>query len=546
MKPVPVHTDLISPILQFLTHLGVKKSVIAPGSRNAPLIRALLKSDISNYGAADERSAAFIALGMAMEEKRPVVVSCTSGTAALNLYPAVCEAWYARIPLIAITADRPERLIDQWDGQCIHQKALYEPHIGASIHLEEKALNPSEWNEIFITIQRCLSQKLPLHINIAMEEPLYSEKPGELLEPVFPQHKDPVVSEELTTPEHLERYDKVMILYGASSFDACAMRWPKNCVVLADILSGQRKLQTHDYWDALLSTQNAINKPQLQPNLLITFGMYSLSKGLKLLLRKNPELRHIHIDTGQGFGNMFETDAEIIQTHHSEPIIKAIADQLRPAEYYHHAWTELCREISTGMEPLVQSGWNDWSAVHWVAQQLGSNDLLHVSNSMPVRYLSLLNLPSHEVDVHSNRGTSGIDGCTSTALGASLCTERTTYILSGDIAFFYDINAFWNDYLHPNFKVILLNNGGGNIFSMIGGPEKYPEALKFQETPHKRTAQFVAEDHGLLYFKVDSFEELTEFWPLFSAEKKLPALLEIRTNKSDNLTFYQQLKALTI
>lgn len=526
--------------------MGVRKSVIAPGSRNAPLIRALLNSDIANHSVADERSAAFIALGMAIEEKKPVVVSCTSGTAALNLYPAICEAWYARIPLIAITADRPEKLIDQWDGQCIHQKALYEPHIGATIHLEGKPLNPTEWQEIFSTIQNCLSKNLPLHINLAIAEPLYSENPVEFIAPVFPEDKTASFSEEFSLPEHLENCDKVMILYGASTIDTCAIQWPENCVVLSDILSGRRELQTHDYWDAMLSSQNAINNPELQPNLLISFGMYILSKGLKLLLRKNPKLRHIHIDNGQGFGNMFETDAEIIQIRHPELLLKAISDQLRPAEYFHNQWTEHCQKIQSDIELLLRSGWNDWKAVHWIAQQLRPDDLLHVSNSMPVRYLSLLNVPSHHVNVHSNRGTSGIDGCTSTALGASLSTRQTTYMLSGDVAFFYDVNAFWNDYLHPNFKLILLNNGGGNIFSMIGGPDKYPEALHYQETPHNRSARHIAEDFGLRYFKVDSFKELTEIWGLFSSEKELPAILEVHTNKSDNLAFYQQLKALKL
>jgi 2-succinyl-5-enolpyruvyl-6-hydroxy-3-cyclohexene-1-carboxylate synthase len=532
-------------MIKLLKHHGVSKAVISPGSRNAPIIRALLDdTEIETHLLADERSAAFTAMGMALQEQKPALVCCTSGTATINLYPAICEAWYSNIPLIAITADRPNDLIDQWDGQCIHQQKLYEPHVGDSIHFDTSEPFKEQLEQAAPRIAECLGLKKPLHLNIALKEPLYmKEEVAMEKEQIFKQQ--PTVLNEFRSHEldqlKLPRFRKIMVVYGAHSPAEVRHEWPKGCVVLSDIISGQRDLQNIEQWDTLMTSKSGISEAHI-PDLLITCGMYVLSKGLKKLLKSSSDYTHVHIDHGQGFGNMYENKTIIFKTQHAHKLVEELSSGLSPDKEYYEIWKQNSEAVKHSLNSLLRSNWSDWHAVQFISKQLNQNNLVHVSNSMPVRYLSLLDALPLKTNIHCNRGTSGIDGCTSTALGASLCTDQTTYLITGDVAFFYDINALWNEHLHPKFKIILLNNGGGNIFSMIDGPEKFPKSLHYQESPHHRTAAEIAQSLNLVYFTASDASELSLIWKRFNEEKEQPAILEIFTNKTDNITFYHQLK----
>lgn len=528
------------PILQsIITRYGIDRAVLSPGSRNAPLIRMLLAVEgMQTHNLADERVAGFSALGMAMQLQKPVVLCCTSGTAVLNLYPAVCEAYYARIPLIVLTADRPPEMIDQWDGQCIRQKDIFAQHIGKSLHLDAHSDADIGRQGIHELMQFAISRKLPVHINIALEEPLYesweftsTDLPGsENLS--FESSTDLILT---PVQGDLGNFKKILVLYGA---DARKINLPKDVVVLSDFISGRKPEQNIRNWDALLSVYK---DPVLKPDLLITSGSYTISKGLKQFLRNNAPELHIHIDHGQGYGNMFQTQAKILSP---EAFHALTSDQnpLTPDDEYLESWKSLSEAMILRMKSLfAQSGWNEFAAVNRLLSIIPPDAALHVSNSMPVRYVSLLDARPENSVIRANRGTSGIDGCTSTAVGYAMCSKKPVYLITGDIAFFYDVNALWNPELPSNLRIIVLNNFGGSIFRLLEGPSKFPEALKYQETPHQRTASGIAAEFGLMYFCARSFEDLESLFDQFVISEG-PALLEIQTNKTENTAFYQEFK----
>lgn len=531
------------PILQsIISEYGMDRAVLSPGSRNAPLIRMLLALEgMQAHNLADERVAGFSALGMAMQLQKPVLVCCTSGTAVLNLYPAVCEAYYSRIPLIVLTADRPPEMIDQWDGQCIRQKDIFAQHIGKSLHLDAHTDADIGRQSIYELMQFAIQRKLPVHINIALEEPLYESW-------AYSSHAHGAEKLSLETlqaftntlvhsiPGIIEgSFRKILVVYGA---DAEKMDLPQEVVVLSDFISGRKPEQNIHHWDALLSVYS---NPALKPDLLITSGSYTISKGLKQFLRQYKPDLHIHIDHGQGYGNMFQTQAIVLSPEAFQTLILEKV-QLAPDSDYAERWKSLSASMALRMKSLLaHSGWNEFAAVDRLLSMIPHEAALHVSNSMPVRYVSLLDARPKNSVIRANRGTSGIDGCTSTAVGYAMCSKDPVYLITGDIAFFYDVNALWNPELPSNLRIIVLNNFGGTIFRMLEGPSRFPEAMKYQETPHNRTASGMAREFGLTYFCARSFEDLESlFNPFVSSEG--PALLEIQTNKTENTAFYQEFK----
>ncbi|MCA8831096.1 2-succinyl-5-enolpyruvyl-6-hydroxy-3-cyclohexene-1-carboxylic-acid synthase [Hymenobacter pini] len=188
---------------------------------------------------------------------------------------------------------------------------------------------------------------------------------------------------------------------------------------------------------------------------------------------------------------------------------------------------------------------NEFTAIYRALQQLPDRTALHLANSMAVRYANILGVPAGRmVEVFANRGTSGIDGCTSTAVGAALAQpNRPVVLLTGDVAFFYDRNAFWHNYPTPNLRVILLNNHAGGIFRLIDGPRQQPELEEFFETRQPLTAENTARDFNLRYLTARSFTELESALPVFFAPESGASLLEITTSSPTNAEFFEQYRA---
>ena len=521
---ISLYRDNLNRLPVWLYNAGVRDMVIAPGSRNAPLIAALQRfGRIRLHSVRDERSAAFIALGFCLEG-RPAAVCCTSGTALLNFYPAVCEAYYQRLPLIAVSADRPPELIDQWDGQTIRQPEVFAAHIRAMVQWSDQLDSPYAAEDIDRAMETALQAALgaetgPVHINIPLRDPIYRELDTDQPYPVIP----PMAAAAIPAPEAPAAWQrdlgKVLVLCGQhrpdtalhNSLGHLAAKFP----VLCDISSSMLSAASVAHWETMFSFGTVSDV--LRADTLITCGTAMLNKQLKQWLRAHPPRQHWHLQIGGWTGDPFQSQPQTLLGNPAG-LLDALYS-LQPANpNYLQAWqVESKHAHQTFRERkgrvLRESAFSEWEALDFALTYLPDSAAVHFGNSMAVRYGAWMMPAGFTGKTFSNRGTSGIDGCVSTALGYAVAhPDKPCFLFVGDISFFYDSNAFWNDLRPDNLKVILLNNGGGNIFRVIDGPRQLPECETFLETRHQRKADHLCSDLGIAYSFANDLESLEEAW----------------------------------
>lgn len=542
----------VNTLVSHVLNNGIRHVILCPGSRNAPLTLSFSRNpQFECYSLVDERSAGFTALGMAVALGKPVAIVCTSGTAVLNLYPAITEAYYSQIPLLVITADRPTEWIDQWDGQCIRQTNIFAQHILGSFTFNP--LNPDfNFNE---AIGLCsFPKKGPVHINVPLAEPLYEAKNEEFVYdklPSVPKHLD--LSVGVLTNRNITNHKKIILLAGADAFGERfkesfeLLKSKGKIVVLADVICGLHASQSVPNWDAICTVADDSLKQILKPDLLITIEKFTVSKSFKKFIRSHKPKEHWHITNNHTIANPFETnptEIEADETVFLEWLAKA-ANHLDNS--YNASWLEVSEKLNASTESLFKtSTFNEFSATNLILENLPKNSFLHVANSMPVRFVSFLADKLNGIKIYGNRGTSGIDGSTSTAAGTSMMNNQPTFLLTGDISFFYDINGLWNQYLKPNFKIIVLNNGGGGIFRLIDGPHDLPEREDYFATQSTRNCQRMADEFGFRYYKANDFVSLQTGFESFCNDKAQPGILEIFSKPENTIEFYKKFKDLKI
>lgn len=445
--------------------------------------------------APDERAAAFMALGSAQATGRAAAVICTSGTAVLNLYPGICEAYYQRIPLLAITADRPSALIDQWDGQTIHQDKIFEKHSLANFaltdDLHEKGADNAIIQTVLSAVSICHGQPHgPVHINVPLSEPIYENLDAPLF--TFPEINPPEITalSNLALPSAFAESKKILVLIGQSTpyteIAAILNQVATEIPVLADVLSnipGENIIRSTELIDA--------KDDIASPDVLLTFGLGIVSKSLKMKLRQFKGLQHFHLGDGGFTGDPFFTSPV---TLHGDPenFLRQLAAHLSPIHNpaFLQAWKGAAKVKSDAGE---EAKW-----VEMIIEQVTPEGCLQLGNSMVVRFANRLQkFPNF---VFGNRGTSGIDGSVSTAVGYAWANpEKRVTCVSGDIGFLYDKNALWCNPLPANITIIVLNNGGGMIFDRLHGPEKMPQLRPFTNTPHSFTAKDISMHYNIPY-----------------------------------------------
>ena len=527
-------------IKAIIQNLPGDTAVISPGSRNAPILFALNHSKKNCYSIIDERSAGFIALGIAKHTCQPVILNCTSGTSSLNYYPAIAEAFYARVPLIVITADRPPELIDAWDGQAIRQKNVYKNHIRGEFQTPDNFEDESAFSAIAQQVMNCMSSEIPgpVHINIPIREPFYDMSPSDISTPAqvdFPSL--PKIELNLSSIAKLTNvsfdHKKVLIFNGMDDGEGITIT-SDEAVILSDITSS--KHSNVSYWDAMLFSSLSKKGGMeilkvLSPDILITTGTTTLSKGLKHFLSIHKPEVHFHISNYNEVGNMFGTQPQIL---HPSDIQISHSGDLQPEKGFLNAWINMTVTFQLKFSQLDWLEFHEFSVVNFILEKLNSNDILHLSNSMPIRYASfLMNNKSIENKIYANRGTSGIDGCSSTAIGNALVSDQNVKLITGDIAFFYDVNAFFNEHVPQNLKIIVLNNHGGGIFNLIKGPDSLGESIKFQTTPHYLNASSLCDHFGIPYFVASDMSSLRSSYNQFNSYQGA-AVLELVTDEQKN------------
>jgi len=527
---------------------GMDTVVCSPGSRNSSLVIAFDEHpEITCYVIHDERSAAFVGMGMAQVSKKPVGIVCTSGSAMLNYYPAVSEAYYQRIPLVVISADRPAKWINQGDGQTIVQRGVYTNHIESEAHLSEE-IDPKEVRQLVInSFEKIQVSKGPIHFNVALEEPLYNtvEITDELPSPIkWPVHHDYLSSEEEQLIKESLMFPKKMILIGQMPKDGYLEELLKNLAadpsyaILVENTSNLVSMNWIHCIDRTLETIEENEQEAFAPNLLITFGGAIVSKRIKAFLRKHKP--KVHIKVGYDFPEMntYESLTKSIQVRETTFLSKLLEfKEGIPYTNFGAQWKQ--RDFMAQSKAqffLDGTPFSDLKAIELILDYIPDGANIHMGNSSIVRYCQLFD-PIATMNYFSNRGTSGIDGSTSTAVGAALANpHKLNVILTGDISFFYDSNALWNNYKIPNLRIVIINNGGGGIFNIIKGPRSSKQNKQYFEAQHAFKAEFIARAFGAAYFKAENLEQIHTSMEEFYAydEQGGMKILEIITENIDN------------
>ena len=533
--------------IQLLAYLlkeyGIFNIVISPGSRNAPLSIHFSETDEFNcYSIVDERSAAFVGLGMAKSEKKPVAITCTSGSASANYYPAITEAFYQNVPLLILTADRPTDFVDIFDGQTIRQNAIFAQHSYGDFQLlEDGKENADEenFNLIKKAIELCFEKQGPVHINIPLEEPLY-QLVSEL--PTFPPIEKTIQKKQYELPSNLAAEwnisKRILILVGTRDYskelEMQLGQLVKNhsIVVLTEATSNIKHPKFFSHIDRYIFNFSEEDFKTYAPDLLVTIGQNVVSKKVKQFLRKAKPKNHWHIheiwqpDTFFSLTEKIETQPEIF----FKKLLNFI--KLEPQPYF-NLWDVLRdkRDLKH-KDYCLKTPFSDFKFFEILSEKLPENINLHFSNSSAIRYAQLFDFQKNKI--FCNRGTSGIDGSTSTAMGFAMKSAQQTVLVTGDLGFFYDINGLWNNYIPPFTRIIIFNNGGGDIFKIIPGPGSTNALEEFILTKHHKNAEYIAKHFGFSYTKVSDEDTLSRVLDNFFKQDVKAKILEVDTSAIEN------------
>jgi 2-succinyl-5-enolpyruvyl-6-hydroxy-3-cyclohexene-1-carboxylate synthase len=534
---------LAQSILQIFLAKGITNIIISPGSRNAPLTIGFASNPAFQcYSIADERAAAFFALGIAQQTRKPTVLVCTSGSALLNYYPAIAEAFYSQIPLIVVSADRPQSKIDIGDGQTIRQENVFANHSLYNANLIETVSEEND-QKINEAINTAIDKKGPVHINAPFEEPLY-ETVSELSvnSSVFASAKVP----QMIDTEELQQYANLwnnatrkLILIGVNEPNAIAEESieafanDESIVVMTENTSNVCHPSFISNIDTIITPFTTEDFETFRPEILVTFGGMVVSKRIKAFLRKYKPKHHWHIDSLRAY------DTFGCLTQHFEVDPNAFFEAFLPlttrikSDYFSQLNAVKALRKEKHEIYLSKIPFTDFKVFEQVIATLPKSSQLQISNSSAIRYAQLIPIdPS--IEVYCNRGTSGIDGSTSTAIGAAVANTKQTVFITGDVGFLYDSNALWNNYIPKNFKIILINNGGGGIFRILPGHEETPVFNTFFETSHSLTAEHLAKMYGLDYAVANDEMSLSNGLDSLYAKDDKPAILEVFTPTLDN------------
>ncbi len=533
-------------LINLLKDHGIKHIVFSPGSRNAPLVLGFNSDDFfKKYIVVDERSAAFVALGIAQQKEEPVIICSTSGSAVLNYAPALAEAFYQKIPIIAITADRPPEWINHGEGQSMNQKNVFQNFVAGSFNFPMLDHPDALWQTGIMTneaIHTVSSKMKPVHINFPFREPLYNTDSKNL------RKARKVALTKISDNIHEDDLKKLVKIWNNSSKKMIICGSVRPSKELNKLLNNLNKDSTVTILTE--TTSNLYDKkfiscidrtlerigsdPNFIPEIIITIGNSIISKKIKILLRKYNPIHHWHVEKTERAQDVFSSLTQFISI---SPIsfFKQINPllEIKAKVGFGKTWLKE-HEISERNHNnfLEKCPWSDLKAHQLIQSHLPRKCNLQMGNSSSVRYIQLfLNKP--EIKYNGNRGISGIDGTSSTALGAAIINKQTTVLITGDLSFIYDINALWNQSIPENLKIIVINNEGGGIFKIIPGPSETPYGKEFFETKHTVKLEELAKAHKIKFKSASNQNDASEkLIHLFS--NKRTEILELKTENVAN------------
>ncbi len=506
---------------------GLRRAVLSPGSRNTPLILALDEHPgVRTYSAIDERSAAFFALGLARSLGEPVLICCTSGTAAANYHPAVLEAFWSRIPLVVVTADRPPWLREVGANQVVRQAALYGSQVKWFAELPLPGRSPERASSAAATAAKAVALASaapagPVHLNLPLAEPLLPPRREDVAAdlarvraPRLCLPPPPPVSRAAgwELERALEAAERPLLILGpntdlglAAALRSFARR--SHLPLCADVLSQARVGGSGGialgHYDLLLSCA-----PQLfpAPDLVLHLGAPPTSAALGAFLSERP-CRTFVLDSAPSFRDPHALATDVLVGDLRPWLARARASAGDRAR----AWTELWVWADQQAGRAVRSacsGWSEGAAIRAFAQALPPAAQVVLGNSRPIRDADALVWWKSGQRVFANRGASGIDGVLSSALGCAAGSALPTYLCIGDVSFLHDVGALaWAAQLQLQLTVLLIQNGGGAIFHHLAQASR-PEQLPLFTTPHGTDLGQVARAFGAAHRPVHSLPEL--------------------------------------
>ena len=565
---IPVAQSLILSCINF----RLFDVVISPGSRNVPLAIGFASNEKFNcYSIVDERSAAFFALGLSQKSKKPTILICTSGSALLNYYPAVAEAYYSEIPLIILSADRPKYKINIGDGQTIDQSDVYKKNILYSNTLSQDCSHATEEivksnlqkiinnkddsskiqklqksiqtnNEAMIekAFNLSINKMQPVHLNVPMEEPLYDfiDSPSISIKLKKKIEKNLSIKDLDNCYKTINKASKILILIGVS--DGYILS--KKSIQKINSCSSMVVMKEHTsnvFNESFISNIDRLIGPielqsnsdsafdELSPEIVISLGGMIVSKKIKSFLRNYKPKKHFHI------GNNISKDSFYSGVDHLEVSPNKFFENIvfkKIDSNYHNIWQDINRsKLELHNRYMRVANFSDLKVFELLSNWIPKKYDIQVANSTPVRYFQLFDLKNKN-HMFANRGTSGIDGSTSTAIGSSINSDLPVVLITGDLSFFYDINALWNKHIPPSFRIIIINNGGGGIFKILPGFKENNLFSEFIETKHNLSARSIAKMFNLNYSRVSTKFGLNLALRTFFKNSKKPKILEIKTS----------------
>ncbi|MFD1020547.1 2-succinyl-5-enolpyruvyl-6-hydroxy-3-cyclohexene-1-carboxylic-acid synthase [Thalassobacillus hwangdonensis] len=555
-------TRYIAAFIQSLVEAGLKDVVISPGSRSTPLAMTCAEHpEVNHWVNLDERSAGFFALGIAKEQQLPVALICTSGTAAANYYPAIVEAYYSRIPLVVLTADRPHELRDTGAPQAIEQIKLYGDYVKWFHDLALPEAQPSMLNYAARTAARAVHEAEhgnsgPVHINIPLREPLVPDftlselwKPLAIEPPLTGKRKLGEQEVEWLLKQLDGKHNGLLVVgpqtdpaLGAS-VDELATKC--NLPVLADPLSGIRagqhgKANIIETYDAILKSKRL--KEALRPDFIIRFGAMPISKAYLQWLQTLDETNQIVVESEAGYREPSGTQTTFLygdSTNLCEMLSSSMDEQHKSSGEWLEKWQSMNRTAKDFLLTKSDRELNEGHVVSELSSLMPEESILFAGNSMPIRDVDTFFMTTPKnIAIMANRGGNGIDGVTSAALGAGVYGKPVT-LLIGDLSFFHDMNGLMAAKQYGlNLTVVLINNDGGGIFSYLPQAAHPKHFQSLFETPMGLDFKKAVELYDGSYHSVDNWDAFDNAVRASYHGEGLH-VVEVRTNKADNVSFHK-------
>lgn len=552
IKTILMYSDKIN--VNILTSLmvahGIKTVVVCPGSRNAPLAHNLASCpEINCVSVTDERSAGFYAIGLALASEKPVAVCVTSGSAFLNLAPAIAEAYYQEVPILIVSADRPLSMIGQLQGQTMQQTNILGAMLKGEVALPEPTNDTEKWycnrlvNEAIHKLTAHGSG--PVHVNVPISEPLYSFNTE-----VLPTQRKIVMADAVADKDCLRKLaahfavaEKPMLVIGQLK----RSEWLKmadyiemvkeRVVVLAEKLS-DASATTEPPLDMLVGRMASAT--DYQPDFVIYVGGNMVSKRIRQFLQSASPKRSVVVNAAGELADVMMNATDLVVAHPTD-IIEAIAleNGFRVETPWLRLWQQLKAETMAAVN-LYGGKFSQVDAIRLFFKAIKGKPFdIHVANSMAVR----IALCFADRYLYVNRGVNGIEGSLSTAAGYSLMASNPVACIIGDLSFFYDANALWHQGLCGNFRILLINNKCGGIFAKFANLADSPARDCYVMARHGATAEGVCKQNNIAYRVATDCKQLADGvrW-LVNEPCQMPMLLEVMTDEEVDMQEYGKLK----